>query len=193
MRDVTSKLCRKSVDLLVFLVTSIPKHNNTLCLCIIPSTTESEQAYTVVCNELRKAVCLAVPSIKPCDDEDCVSCGIITALLVDADVAAYVKSQECKECILPVQTAMCDNSKGWGDFAENLLGITSNVCISHATGNVQFVCAVMRQVTFNCAVFQESLRHTVHRSSSFPMLEPTTTFTTSWSIQVKISQSSLRR
>ncbi len=56
--DVTGKLCRKSVDLLAFSVTSIPKRNNTLCLCIIPSTTESEQAYTVVYNELRKAVCL---------------------------------------------------------------------------------------------------------------------------------------
>jgi hypothetical protein len=71
--DVSSKLCQKSVDLLAFSVTLIPKHNNTLCLCIIPSTTESEQVYLVVYNELRKAVRL-VPSIKPCDDEDCVSC-----------------------------------------------------------------------------------------------------------------------
>ncbi len=101
----------EEVDLLTFSVTLIPKHNNTLCLYIIPSTTESEQAYTVVYNELSKAVCL-VPSIKPCGDEDCVSCGIITALLADAEVAAYVKSQECKECILPVQTAMCYNFKG---------------------------------------------------------------------------------
>jgi hypothetical protein len=85
--DVTGKLCRKSVDLLAFLVTLIPKCNKILCLCIIPSTTESEQAFTVIYNELRKAVCL-VTSIKPCDDEDCVSCGIITALLADADVAA---------------------------------------------------------------------------------------------------------
>jgi hypothetical protein len=61
--DVTGKLCRKSVDLLAFSATSIPKRNNTLCLCIIPSTTESEQVYTVVYNELRKAVCL-VPSTK---------------------------------------------------------------------------------------------------------------------------------
>jgi hypothetical protein len=51
--DVTGKLCRKSVNLLAFSVDSIPKRNNTLCLCIIPSTTESEQAYTVVYNELR--------------------------------------------------------------------------------------------------------------------------------------------
>ncbi len=42
--DVTCKLCRKSVDLLAFSVTTIPKSNNTLCLCIIPGTIESEQA-----------------------------------------------------------------------------------------------------------------------------------------------------
>ncbi len=146
----TSTTTRKSVNLIAFSVTLIPKRNNTLCLCIIESTTESEQAYTVVYKELRKAVCL-VPSIKPCDDEDCVSmstvsCRIITALLADAEVAAYVKSQECKECILAVQTAMCDNLKpklkGLGNFVENVLGIESNVCISHATGNVQFFCAV---------------------------------------------------
>jgi hypothetical protein len=83
--DVTGKLCQKSVDLLAFSGTSIPTRNNTLCLCIIPRTTENEQVYTVVYNELRKAVWL-VPSIKPCDNEDCVSCGIITALLADADV-----------------------------------------------------------------------------------------------------------
>ncbi len=110
-------------------------------MCIIPSTTESEQAFTVVYIELLEAVCL-VPSIKPCDDEDCVSCGIITVLLADADVAAYVKSQECKECILPVQMAMCDNFKCWGNFAENVLGIKSNVCLPHATGNVQWFGAV---------------------------------------------------
>ncbi len=89
-------------------------------MCIIPNPTESEQACTVVYNELRKAVCL-VPSIKPCDDEDCVSCGIITALLADADVGAYVKSPECKDCTLTVQTAMCDNFKGRGKFAENVI------------------------------------------------------------------------
>ncbi len=71
--DVTGKLCWKSVDLLAFSVTSIPKRNNTLCVCIIPSLTESKQALTIVYNELRKAVCL-VPSIKPCYNQDCVSC-----------------------------------------------------------------------------------------------------------------------
>jgi hypothetical protein len=71
--DVTGKLCWKSIDLTAFSVTSIPKHNKTLYVCIILSTMESEQVFTVVYNELSKAVCL-VPSIKPCKDEDCVSC-----------------------------------------------------------------------------------------------------------------------
>jgi hypothetical protein len=83
-----------------------------------------------------------VPCIKPCDDKDYDLCRIITALLADADVAAYVKSPECKDCILPVQTAMCDNFKGWGNFAENFLVMKSNVCPSQETGNVQLFCAV---------------------------------------------------
>jgi hypothetical protein len=126
--DVTGKLCRKSVDLLAFSVTTIPKRNNILCLCIIPSTTESKQANTVVYNELRKAVCL-VPSIKPCDDEDCVSCGIITALLADADVAAYTRPRNARSVYFRCRRP-CDKFKGWGNFAENVvLGIKSNVCI----------------------------------------------------------------
>jgi hypothetical protein len=76
-------------------VTSIPKRNNTLCLCIILSTTESKLAYTIVYNELLRAVCL-VPIIKPWDDEDCVSCRISTAFFAYADVAAYVKSQDAR-------------------------------------------------------------------------------------------------
>ena len=42
---VTGKVCNKSVDLVAFSVTSMPKRNNTMCLCIIPCTTESEQMY----------------------------------------------------------------------------------------------------------------------------------------------------
>ena len=110
-----------------------------MCLCIIPATTESEQVYTVVYNELRKAVCL-VPSIKHCGDEDCVSCGVVERLLAYADVSTFVKSPKFAECSLPVETAMCDNFKGWGNFAENVLGIKSNICHTHATGNVQFLC-----------------------------------------------------
>ena len=84
--DVTGKVCNKSVDLVAFSVTSMPKRNNTMCLCIIPATTESEPCATIV------------------------------------------------------ETAMCDNFKGWGNFAETVLGIKSNICHTHAPGNVQFLC-----------------------------------------------------
>ena len=33
---VTGKLCRKNIDLIEFCVNSIPKHNNVLCLGVIP-------------------------------------------------------------------------------------------------------------------------------------------------------------
>ncbi len=52
---------------------------------------------------------------------------------------------------------------------------------------------IMRPVTFNCAVFQVSPRQTVHTSSSFPMLLPTTTITTLWSIHVKLALINLLR
>jgi hypothetical protein len=32
--------------------------------------------------------------------------------------------------------------QGLGQFAENIMGIKSNVCLPHARGNVQFFCAV---------------------------------------------------
>ena len=113
--DVTGKICNKSVDLVAFSVTSMPKRNNTMCLCIIPSTTESEQMYKVVYNELRIAVCL-LPSIRHCGEEDCVSCNIITDLMADAEVSEYLRSPKFADCKLPVTTAMSDNFKGWGNF-----------------------------------------------------------------------------
>ena len=56
-------------------------------------------------------------------------------ILDDADVQRYFKSDEFGEGKVPVHTAMCDNFKGWGNFALNELGITSNVCHQHASGN----------------------------------------------------------
>ncbi len=40
--DVTGKLCRKNIGLVEFGVNSIPKHNNVLCLGVIPKGTESD-------------------------------------------------------------------------------------------------------------------------------------------------------
>jgi hypothetical protein len=33
-----------------------------------------------------------------------------------------------------VHTAMCNNFKGWGNFAKDSLGIETNLCHPHATG-----------------------------------------------------------
>ena len=52
------------------------------------------------------------------------------------DFKEYLESDEFKAGKVPVETAMCDNFKGWGNFAINELGIVSNVCLPHGTGNV---------------------------------------------------------
>ena len=41
--DVTGKFCNKSVDLVEFSVTSIPRQNNILCLGVIPRGSESSK------------------------------------------------------------------------------------------------------------------------------------------------------
>ena len=61
---------------------------------------------------------------------------MVMELLDDEDVQAYVKRKEFREGKVPVETAMCDNFKGWGNFAINELGIVSNACLLHASGNV---------------------------------------------------------
>ena len=59
-------------------------------------------------------------------------------LLCNAEVQAYLKSDDFEAGKVPVETAMCDNFKGWGNFAESELGIISNVCLPHGTGNVHY-------------------------------------------------------
>ena len=56
-------------------------------------------------------------------------------LLGNEEVQDYLKT-DSKAGKVPVETAMCDNFKGWGNFAINELGIVSNVCLQHGTGNV---------------------------------------------------------
>ena len=57
-------------------------------------------------------------------------------LLGNKEVKDYLKTDDFKSGKVPVQTTMCDNFKGWGNFAINELGIVSNVCLPHGTGNV---------------------------------------------------------
>ena len=54
------------------------------------------------------------------------------------DFKEYLESDEFKADKVPVETAMCDNFKGWGNFAESELEITSDVCLPHGTGNVHY-------------------------------------------------------
>ena len=56
--DVTGKFCNKSVDLVEFSVTSIPKQNNILCLGVIPKGSESEKNYKITRDDFRTVVVL---------------------------------------------------------------------------------------------------------------------------------------
>ena len=44
---------------------------------------------------------------------------MVEEILEDAEVQSYIKSDKFAEAKLPVQTAMCDNFKGWGNFADH--------------------------------------------------------------------------
>ena len=117
-----------------FGVNSIPCTNNNLCLSLIPKGTESETVYSMTWDELRAATILLC-SVKPSRDDNCDMCKKISELLSDSNVADYMRSAKFRAGQLPVQTAMCDNFKGWGNFANFSLGIVANVCKPHATGN----------------------------------------------------------
>ena len=54
----TGNFCNKSVDLVEFSVTSIPKQNNILCLGVIPKGTESAKVYKITWNDFRAAALL---------------------------------------------------------------------------------------------------------------------------------------
>ncbi len=49
------------------------------------------------------------------------------------DVQKYTRSKKFREGQLPVETAICDNFKSWGNFSHNAFGIPSNVCFPHGT------------------------------------------------------------
>ena len=132
--DVTGKLCRTSVDLLQFGVNSIPHKNHVLCLAIIPSKSESEAVYGMTWDDLHTAV-LDLLTYKKCAVPDCTTCGPIMELISHSEIQAFLRSARFHRYELPVETAMCDNFKGWGNFSEEALGIESGVCFPHATGD----------------------------------------------------------
>ena len=128
--DVTGKVCRADIDLLELSVTSMPCQNNVLCISTIPHSTESEKAYKFTWDDLRLAVKL-IFSIELCE---CEICATIAELTRNPEVVEFTKTDTYAADKLPVDTAMCDNFKGWGNFALHSLGIPTNVCHPHGTG-----------------------------------------------------------
>ncbi len=116
--NVIDKLCCKNIDLVEFGVNSIPKHNNVLCLGMIPKgtkSTESKNIYAVTWDDFCTAAVLMC-SYKDCSKRGCVTCGTVMEVLLADDVQAYISSKKFREGQLPVETTMCDNFKGWRIF-----------------------------------------------------------------------------
>jgi hypothetical protein len=85
-------------------------------------------------DDLRHAV-LDLFTYKKCDVPDCPTCGPIMELISHKEIQAYLLSKRFREQQLPVESAMSDNFRGWGNFADSTLGVDSGVCFPHATGN----------------------------------------------------------
>jgi hypothetical protein len=81
-------------------------------------------------DDLRLAVKL-IFSIEFCE---CEICATIAELTRNPEVVEFTKTDAYAADKLPVDTAMCDNFKGWGNFALHSLGIPTNLCHPHATG-----------------------------------------------------------
>jgi hypothetical protein len=60
-------------------------------------------------------------------------------VLLAEGVQKYTSSKKFRDGQLPVETAMCDNFKGWEFFSHNALGIPSNVCFPHGTGKISYL------------------------------------------------------
>jgi hypothetical protein len=148
--DVTGKICRASLDLLEFGVNSIPCQNNILCLAFIPQATESEATYTLTYNDLRCGVA-TLCTVEPCAKEKCEFCSKLKELLSDGNVKKFVEGNVHPDQKLPVNTAMCDNFVGWGNFCRKILGIEPNVCKPHGTGrdNASYISLDNESLTSN--------------------------------------------
>jgi hypothetical protein len=66
---------------------------------------------------------------------DCECCTRIRELLAEKNIVEkMIESKKFKAQKLPVQTAMCDNFQGFGNFCRAELGIYPILCKPHATG-----------------------------------------------------------
>ncbi len=66
-------------------------------------------------------------------------------VLSQENVKNYILSLQFRDGQLPVETAMCDNFKGWGNFSNNALSIHFNVCFLHGTSVMPFFYWIMPQ------------------------------------------------
>ena len=85
-------------------------------------------------DDLRSAV-FELFTYKKCDVPDCTTCGPILELISHSQIQAFLRSARFRKSELPVESSMCDNFKGWGNFSEEALGIESGVCFPHAIGD----------------------------------------------------------
>ena len=69
-----------------------------------------------------------------CGKAGCTTCQMVMQLLEHPAVEEYIASRVFRAGKIPIETAMCDNFKGW----DNELGILSNVCLPHGTGKVHY-------------------------------------------------------
>jgi hypothetical protein len=88
-------------------------------------------------------LCNAIILLKHYRSPDCLICIKLQLLLADENVRKYLRSDEFRDGRVPVQTAMCDNFQGWGNFSRNVFGIDSNVCKPHAIGKFFIHCSVV--------------------------------------------------
>ena len=103
-------------------------------------------------------------------------------LIRNPKVQAYMRSARYRNSERPVETAMCDNFKGWGNFSDNALGIESNICLPHATGKSFTITLCSSKSNF--FVPQELPLITIRMSSTFQTRRLMTTFIILWSTSV---------
>jgi hypothetical protein len=152
------------------------KKQRRLCACMLPQVRpprcECKQAHA-------HTFAFALTHMQTCTQSaDCQICCKLSALMSEEYVAEDLLGPDYREGSLPAQTAMCDNFKGWLSFSMNALGIRSNICKQHATGNVLSSYIPLCAQCSGHSALQAFLQHNIHTSSNFLLGWRTTTITT---------------
>jgi hypothetical protein len=58
-------------------------------------------------------------------------------VLSQDEVLNYIRSRKFRDGQVLVETAICDNLKGWSNFSDNVCS-PSNVCLPRATGMMPY-------------------------------------------------------